>query len=133
MSVRAYMEAHGLKENEMLYETVKVYSEKHNTTIRIAAKPQLTTVLELDRWKGNPSDDDPNVERIRFVVLLDTDMNEALRVQTDLAKGDERMLQALFDVLHLSGTHEAILGFDFFRNEPRVALYARYERKAVKP
>lgn len=109
--------------------TITLHIPEHNTRLRIEKTPRLTTVLELERWRTPMLPGDPDTaDRIRFVVLLDTDMNEALKVQHDLVNADKRMLQALFDVLHFSGTHDAVLGYDFFRKEPRVALYARYER-----
>lgn len=100
------------------------YSKEHNMTVRVHA-PSLTTVLELDRWQGYDVPDDAEIERTRFTVLLDTDMNEALRVQDDLRKGDEAMLRALFTLIEWSAKSEHcyILGYDFFRKEPRIAVY----------
>lgn len=114
---------------------VRHYVPEYETTIRILREPRITSVLELDTWRGQPEDHE-TVERWRHAVLLDTDMNGALRVQHDLINGEPRMLRTLlkmfklYDVpLVMQSTKEnakarasLVLGFDFFSQTPRITI-----------
>lgn len=122
---------------------VRHYVLAYETTVRLRREPTLTSVLELDTWRGQPADSE-TVERMRRVVLLDTDMNASLRVQADLIRGDMRMLHTLLklfslhkvpQVMKTTRTEEnrmmnpereqqasLILGYDFFGNTPHITI-----------
>lgn len=114
--------------------TDRLFREQHcaarNASIRIPAKTYLTTVLELDTWSGPIVDDgSPEPDYKRRAVLLATDMNEALRVQTDLIDGEPRMMAALFESFDFESEHRTVvLGFDFFRQQPSITIYTRPRR-----
>lgn len=97
------------------------YVEDADKTIQWLSKPNnMNTVLEYNIWDGNPG---PGEEflKTRKVVLMETDHDAVLTMNTLLNQGDLRALKAL--LLCESFGRDAVLGFDFKRRRPTVTIY----------
>ena len=92
----------------------------------LSKTPSYSTVAEFNLIK--------NGERFRCVVLFECDHNAILKLTQKIIDGDRRVLEMLYDCYTIQsfGRLEAILGYDHFRDEPRILLYAKRGAKNGK-
>jgi hypothetical protein len=104
---------------------VRHFVKDFNTTVRWRKGETSNTVLEYDTWEGQPSDTE-SVDRYRRVVLMEANHEVILKINRLIIEGDRKALLALLRTRELNDSEEqAILGYDFQRNEPRILLYLR--------